>query len=721
MRSRSLFLVLIAAATQASAQYLPLLDPARVRLLSQEISGDAAYKHIRFLSQLHRPRGTEKLWEAATYVEAQAKAAGLTRVSTIKQAFTQPPWNTHIADLWIVGDRPERIASTLQNDVHVAEHSRPTNVTTELIDIGGGTEAELKDKDVRGKIVVTFGAIGTVMRDVVLGRGAAGVIAYPDPGAPPNGIVGAGLGRPDQVPWLQLSRGPVDGRDPTFGFSLSLRQGLALARRIKTSPTPLKAHAVVEADSGRGDRTTPWQVLVEAYLPGTDPTAGQEIVLTAHLQEEQHSANDDGSGVANLLEIGRALTRLIADGRLPRPTRSIRFWWTTEIHGERQYFADHPEASRSMWVAINQDMAGAEQSIDLGRKQDITRLPASRFHFFNDVAESVTEYLVAANTIYLAAIRNGTDFYPEPHFAHTGSQHRYAAEMVWYHEDSDHETFNEPPIDVPALSFTNMPDRFIHSSEDDLWNIDATQLGRNALSAALMAYIMASADADAAPKLAAHAVRRQPARRRARPRRPTPTPLPAAPIARGSGCSPRDRTARSESRPRSTRAGSGDPRQETEARGPARPTPARSSGRAFEEPVDSSEKFGGRERLSDIVVNADLKAPDHILGATQRRQHQDRSFGVLGQRPDLLNQAKPVEPGHLHVDDEEIVRATPRRLESLNPVGPVIDAVTGPFEPVLDERQRESVILRDEDMDLTIRRRGHGNRGRRRGWGLRNG
>ena len=110
-------LLLIAATRPASAQNLPLLDPAKIRLLSQEISGDAAYKHIRYLSQLHRPRGTEKLWEAAEYVEAQAKAAGLTSVSLIKQPFTQPPWNTHFADLWIVGDRPERIASTLQNDV----------------------------------------------------------------------------------------------------------------------------------------------------------------------------------------------------------------------------------------------------------------------------------------------------------------------------------------------------------------------------------------------------------------------------------------------------------------------------------------------------------------------------------------------------------------------------------------------------------------------------
>jgi hypothetical protein len=200
MRLLPSFFLLITATVQVSAQDLPLLDPAKVRLLSQEISGDAAYKHIRFLSQLHRPRGSEKLWAAATYVEAKAKEAGLTRVALIKQALTEPPWNTNFADLWIVGDRPERIASTLQNDVHLADHSRPADVTAELVDIGGGTDTEITGKDVRGKIVLTFGQIATVMRSVVIGRGASGVIVYPDPAAPPNGVIGAGLGRPEQVP-----------------------------------------------------------------------------------------------------------------------------------------------------------------------------------------------------------------------------------------------------------------------------------------------------------------------------------------------------------------------------------------------------------------------------------------------------------------------------------------------------------------------------------------
>ena len=108
MRVLPSFLLLIGATAALSGQSLPLLDPATIRLVSQEISGDAAYKHIRYLSQLHRPRGSEKLWDAATYVEAKAREAGLTRVTLIKQPFTQPPWNAHFADLWIVGDRPER-------------------------------------------------------------------------------------------------------------------------------------------------------------------------------------------------------------------------------------------------------------------------------------------------------------------------------------------------------------------------------------------------------------------------------------------------------------------------------------------------------------------------------------------------------------------------------------------------------------------------------------
>ena len=203
--------------------------------------------------------------------------------------------------------------------------------------------------------------------------------------------------------------------------------------------------------------------------------------------------NDDASGCASLLEIGRALTQLIADGHLPRTKRTIRFWWTTENNSEPRYFADHPAILKRLWVDINQDMVGAEQSIDVMRTQNVFRVPASRFHFLNDVAEAVIEYMVAGNSANITQFRNGYGLYTRPHVAHNGSQQRYNAQTVWFEGDSDHDSFLN--AGVPAIGFGNEPDRFIHSNLDDLWGIDRTQLGRNAASAALIAYTMASADA----------------------------------------------------------------------------------------------------------------------------------------------------------------------------------------------------------------------------------
>jgi len=339
-------------------------------------------------------------------------------------------------------------------------------------------------------------------------RGAAGVVWYPSPYTPPNGISGAGVSRPDQLRWNSIPSGQLQNAEPTFAFTLTLRQGVELHNRLAASRTPVMVRARVDAAFGSADGEQPWQVMVEAVIRGSDAGAGQDIVLTSHMQEGLHSVNDDASGCASMLELGRALVRLINEGRIPRPRRTIRFWWATEISSERQFFADNPEAHRSMWVNINQDMVGADQSLDVMRVQNITRVPATRFHFLNDVMEAVIDYMVAANNFELAQAQAGHALYPRPYFTLGGSMHRYNAKAIWFHENTDHMTFNEAPIGVPGISFTNMPDRFIHSNEDDLWNVDRTQLGRNAVSAALIALRMASADTGAFRLLAAETVGR---------------------------------------------------------------------------------------------------------------------------------------------------------------------------------------------------------------------
>jgi hypothetical protein len=499
----------VTAGSAASAQDLRVLDEAYTQLITQEISGDAAYDHIRYMTHFHRPGGgSDGLWAVAEYFDEKAREFGLSNVQLIKQASTRRPWNAEFADLWIVEPEPERIASTLQSVLHLADNSRPADVTGELIDIGAGQEEDYEGKEVAGKILLTYGSSFQAMRRGVCERGAAGVVWYPSPFSSDMGISGAGVSRPDQLRWISVPSRGSDECEPTFAFNLSTRQGVALRNRLQQSSEPIVAHAVVQSAFDSEQGSEPWQVMVEAFIPGTDPSSGQDIVLTGHLQEEGTSANDDASGCASTLEVARALNKLINEGRLPRPKRNLRFWWVNEISSQRQYFADNPEAHLSMWVNVNQDMVGANQAQDVMRKQNITRLPATRFHFYNDVVEAVIEYMVAGNTFELAQMSQGHLLYPKPHMSHLGTQHRFNAEMIFFHTSTDHMTFLEAPIGVPGVTFTNMPDRFIHSSDDDLWNIDRTQLGRAAASVALIAYTMASVDGTDVPVLAAETVGR---------------------------------------------------------------------------------------------------------------------------------------------------------------------------------------------------------------------
>ena len=511
----TVFIALLAPCQRGVGQQYPLIDSTYTNLIGAEISGDAAFDHIRALSPYHRPQGSDTLYLAAQYVERMARAFGLDSVALIMQPSKRLTWNPGTSDLWIVNDLGlpiERIASSIQTRLHLADRSRPADVTAELVDVGGGTPAELDAAHVAGKIILVRGGPGDLARFMVDGvqrRNAAGVIWYPDPYTPSKGFFSFS-DQPTMVPWLTIPTQPVDGKLPTFAFILSLREGIALHNRIASSRVPLRAHAVVRSELGSTVHPEPWMPLVQAVIRGSDPSATQDVVLTAHLQEGQQSVNDDASGCASLLEIGRALTRLVAEGHLPRPKRTIRFWWTTENNSEPRYFADHPEILRRLWVDINQDMVGADQSIDVMRTQNIFRVPASRFHFLNDVAEAVIDYMVAGNTSNITQYRNGYGLYTRPHLAHNGSQQRYNAQVVWFEGDSDHDSFLN--AGVPAIGFGNEPDRFIHSNLDDLWGIDRTQLGRNAASAALIAYTMASADSRSFDVLAGEVVGRGDAR-----------------------------------------------------------------------------------------------------------------------------------------------------------------------------------------------------------------
>jgi hypothetical protein len=128
---------------------------------------------------------------------------------------------------------------------------------------------------------------------------------------------------------------------------------------------------------------------------------------------------------------------------------------------------------------------------------------------------------VAGNTSYLSAaqarmvLREGPgasgggtaasqeEPYSKPVVARLGTRERYDARVIPFHNNTDHQVFTQAIVGVPGITFTNWPDDYIHSSDDDLWQIDATQLKRNAVAVAAIAYYLATVDDVAGPALAA--------------------------------------------------------------------------------------------------------------------------------------------------------------------------------------------------------------------------
>src|SRR5688572_20193816 len=501
------FIVLVSVSGQAVAQSTPFLTDDQTRMLRNEISGDRAFEHIRVLTQWHRDSGMEGYFKAMDYVVGAAKTNGLQDVSIIKQPL-DGNYTAKSAELWMVEPVELKLADIGDHAVYLADGSRDADVTAELVWAGNGSADALASLDVKGKIVLVNGNPGPAMQNAVYAKGAVGVVVYTTSESKSM------LDFPDQLPWTRIGNPPA-GHKGSFAFSVSPRKGDTLRRVLETKGMQdlfatgkpanggrIVLKAKVETDIGAENKNT-GTGMVEGWIRGTK-YKDQQIIITAHLQEEQGSANDDGSGSGNILELGRVFNKLIKEGRIPPPLRDIRFWWSDEIYSEYQYIRSNPGSEKRMLANLHQDMTGAKQSMG-SRVQNLIFAPHSRTSYLDALFESVGNFVIQTNNSYITAGRGGG--YPRPFsqpiLATRGTREAFNARFVPYFGSSDNLVFVEGKFGVPSVALINWDDQYIHSSDDDLFQIDQTQLQRNNFIVGAMAFFLAYAEADDIPVLAA--------------------------------------------------------------------------------------------------------------------------------------------------------------------------------------------------------------------------
>jgi aminopeptidase YwaD len=512
--------VLLGLAAGAGAQKPPLLPEKDVAALANELSGETAKRNLEGITRFHRQRGSKGFHAAAELIAERLRAYGFSDVAILEfpadgKVFygtqrSRPAWDAEIGELWEVQDGKEvgeakeksrslatparagglgmtpvggekKIASYEEMPIVLAEDSESADVTADLVDVGEGTqESDYTGKDVRGKIVLVSAQPGGV-QDLAVGKfGAAGIVSYA------QNQKTAWWGEDENlVRWGHLN---TFSANKTFGFMVSLKAARSLRERLARGEQ-IRLHAVVKA----GQHPGAYEV-VTATIPGADPKLKEEeIAFSCHLDHQRPGANDNASGCVTILEVARTLQKLIDEGKLARPARTMRFIWPPEIEGTLALLNGKPEFAKRIKAVVHMDMVGG--GLETKAVFHVTRGPMSLPSFVHDVAWAFADWVNEQSYKYAAT---GKAEYPL--VAPEGGKEPLRAEFSPYSMGSDHDVYQDSSFGIPAISLNDWPDRYIHTNFDAAANIDPTKLKRAAFIGAASGYFlvrMAEADVPA--------------------------------------------------------------------------------------------------------------------------------------------------------------------------------------------------------------------------------
>lgn len=474
-----------------------LISQAVIGSIVDEVSGTLAYQHILDLAGYEHDRLAEEYattYREAAFVEKMAKQYGLEDVHIERFQLPAKTWDGEIGELWMVAPEKRLLLSYRDVAAALAPGSKSGDVTAELVYVGrGDRESDYAGKDVAGKIVLGSGPIGQLHARAVQIHQAAGILSMFNPTGKP-------IDRPDQIAWSGIAgrrdaeaAGVSADAARAWGFNLSLRLGTELTGLLERG-IKVTIHAVVK--TSEYDAT----MQVPTCLIHGDGSSPQEVVIAGHLFEHiaKQGALDDASGSAVALEVARAWMKLIRDGVLPRPRRTVRFLWVDETQGTRAYLDRYPEEAKNIVTAIAMDMVGEDVSKNRSSLH-LFRTPYSVNTFLNDVAQQFFEYVGDTNRekVHNRAIAYAYGF---PILDPQGSRDQFYFGIEKYYGSSDHTVFLDRAI--PAVLFNNWPDIGYHTSEDRPFNADPTQLKRVLFIALCSAHVIATAGGPEAVRIA---------------------------------------------------------------------------------------------------------------------------------------------------------------------------------------------------------------------------
>jgi aminopeptidase YwaD len=349
-------MLLLAAPSHADAQFRPQ-TPDAVRhyldLTRPVFSAQRAYDQVAFMDQYFRWPGNtgfnasirrvEDILKATGYVEESKAEKGAVLTYRIEhRPLRQPAWDPVDASVTIVGEpSPVLQWSTNRNMLAIASFSTPdTGIVAPLVDVGKGTPADYDRASVAGKIVLSDGGIGRVFAEAAQRRGALGAFSYGLPA----------YTQPETHRHsIQFGSIPYDSVKRSWGIPLSRDAVDRLRAALAKGPVMVRVKTATKMYPS--DELT----LVAEVHGRVAPS--ERYVLSAHVQEP--GANDNASGVGDLIEMARVLGVLVADKSI-QPKRTITMLFGLEIAQTRNFLAADSTRTKGVRWGLSLDMTGED-------------------------------------------------------------------------------------------------------------------------------------------------------------------------------------------------------------------------------------------------------------------------------------------------------------------------------------------------------------------------
>ena len=473
----ALFITLIG---NVEAQVKKSKIPSQTDKISHSFTGELAYETTVFMEQFWRVVGNSGFnnsiyfvvnhLEKAGYVkEEEASAENRLTYRVEKRTLKDPTWEVVDARVIINNEENPLLAQkTNRNMMAINSYSTPKEgVTAEVVYVKD--VQEIKNIDVKDKIVFAETSPEQIFNMAVTEGGAAGIMTYDNP---------AYLLPEKNTTSIQFRSIPLNTKSKGWAIAMSFQAKERLKLALLKGTVILQVY--IDTNIYESEELT-----VVADIRGSK-FPKERLVFSAHVQEP--GANDNATGVGVALEMATLSARLLNE-RNWDPSRTLTFLWGDEIISTGRYIKEDNTRAKDIKWGISLDMVGENTAITGGTFL-IEKMPdpSAIWTRGNDKHSEWGGYVLRLDQMkphYLNDFVIGE-------FQAQGKRAQWQVNTNPYEGGSDHMPFLQNGI--PSVLFWHFTDQFYHTDNDRLDKVSKETLQNVGIAALNSAYTLLNAD-----------------------------------------------------------------------------------------------------------------------------------------------------------------------------------------------------------------------------------